>query len=128
MKELNGGRLADKVIICTGALPAVKQAFNSVGAGGTILFFAVHKPEDEIAVPLNEFWRNQIKIGTSYAAAPRDLKEAIELLRSGKVDVKELITTHLSLDEAQEGFHLTANPGDNLKAILLPHGDDYARA
>ncbi len=121
LKELNEGKLADHVILCTGAMPAVHQAFDSVDKGGTILFFAVPKPEDEVSVPLNEFWRNQVKIATSYAAAPNDLALAIELIRSGRVDVKQFITLRLPLEKAQEGFQLTANPGENLKIVLLPH-------
>lgn len=128
VKELNEGRLADKVILCTGALPAVRQAFGSVEPGGTILFFAVPRPEDKIEVPLNEFWRNQIKIVTSYAAAPLDLSQAIGLIGSGRVDVKGMITDRLPLEKTQEGFRLTANPGKNLKVVLYPHGEKHARA
>lgn len=120
VRERNGGRLAEQVILCTGALAAARQAFASVDRGGTILFFAVPKPEDEITVPLNEFWRNQIKIVTSYAAAPADLAVALELIRSGRVDVKGLITDRLPLGRAQEGFALSANPGKSLKVVLLP--------
>jgi L-iditol 2-dehydrogenase len=40
LKELNGGRLADLVIVCTGAMPAIQQAVRSVDRGGTLLFFA----------------------------------------------------------------------------------------
>lgn len=48
--ELNNGRLADVVIICTGAVPAITQALASVDRGGTILFFA--SPEPGVSVPL----------------------------------------------------------------------------
>ena len=41
VKEINEGRLADIIILCTGALSAVDQAMQSIDRGGTLLFFAV---------------------------------------------------------------------------------------
>ncbi|HEX6801694.1 MAG TPA: alcohol dehydrogenase catalytic domain-containing protein, partial [Candidatus Binatia bacterium] len=38
--ELNNGRLADLVIVCTAAVPAIQQAVKSIDRGGTLLFFA----------------------------------------------------------------------------------------
>jgi L-iditol 2-dehydrogenase len=40
LRQANEGRLADLVIVCTGAFPAFLQALQSVDRGGTVLFFA----------------------------------------------------------------------------------------
>ena len=40
LRYLNDGRLADLVIVCTGAMPAIQQAVKSIDRGGTLLFFA----------------------------------------------------------------------------------------
>ena len=45
IKALNDGRLADQVIVCTGATSAVMSAIDCVEKGGTILFFAVPDPQ-----------------------------------------------------------------------------------
>ena len=47
---------ADRVIICTGAIPAVKQAFECIDRKGIILLFAI--PEKNIEIPNVDFWRN----------------------------------------------------------------------
>jgi len=62
----NDNRLIDLAIVCTGALSAFKQALKSVDRGGTILCFATTDPHIEIPVPMNEFWRNEIKLMPSY--------------------------------------------------------------
>ena len=62
IKEINENRLADLVIVCTGALTAAKQALQCIDKGGTILFFAVPKPDEKLEIPINDFWRNEIKI------------------------------------------------------------------
>ena len=74
LKEINEGRLADQVIVCTGATSASLSALDCVENGGTILFFAVPDPTVKLPVPINQFWRNEIKMQTSYGAAPMTWK------------------------------------------------------
>ncbi len=121
LKELSGGRLADQVIVCTGATPAALSALECVDKGGTVLFFAVPDPTVRIPVPITDFWRNEITLKTSYGAAPRDLLESLDLLKAKKLNVKDMITHRLSLKEAAEGFRLVAAAGESLKVILEPN-------
>lgn len=120
VQKQNSGRLADLVILCTGAPPAVKQAFQSVEKGGTILFFAPTDPEIDVPLPLNELWSKLVTMTSSYAAVKPDLEEAIELLKSGKVKVADMVTHHLPLEKTQEGFRLVSEAGDSLKVIINP--------
>jgi len=120
LREANGGRPADLVIICTGALPAFHQALKSVDRGGTVLFFAPTEPGVELNVPVNDFWRNGITLVPSYGNSPRDAEEAIELIRAGRVPVRELITHRLGLAETALGFKLVAEAADSIKVIIEP--------
>ncbi len=120
VRKVNGGRLADKVIICTGALPAISQALASVERGGTVLFFAVPKPGETVAIDFNPYWRNDISFKTSYGSAPLDHYQALELIRRGNIDVKEMITTRLPLSDIAKGFALAAEGRDCLKVIIEP--------
>ncbi len=121
VESINDNRKADLVIVCTGALTAFQQALKSVDRGGTVLCFATTEPDVMIPVPMNEFWRNEIKLMPSYGCAPVDAFEAIELMRHGRVPVTQLITHRLPLDEAQKGFHLVKEAADSIKVILEPH-------
>ena len=115
------GRPADLVIVCTGALSAYHQALQSVERGGTILCFAPTDPGIDLPVPVNDFWRNEIRILPSYGNAPQDALVAIEMIRSRRVPVENMITHRLRLDEAGLGFKLVAEAGEALKVILYPH-------
>jgi len=121
VKKVNNGRLADRVIVCTGAIPAIKQALKCVDVGGTILFFAPTDPSVDIPLPFNEFWMNQVTLTTTYAAAPRDIKEAIELIRSRKVNVHDMITHKLNLAETGKGFQIVADAEESMKVIVEPY-------
>ena len=121
LKEINDGHLADQVIVCTGAMSAAQSAIDCVESGGTILFFAVPDPTVKLQVPINQFWRNEITMRTSYGAAPNDLEDSLRYLKTGRFNVKDMITHRLSLREAQEGFRLMAEAGASLKVILEPN-------
>jgi len=121
LKQANGGRLADQVIVCTGATSAATAALDCVEKGGTILFFAVPDPTVKLPLPINQFWRNEITIKTSYGAAPNDLTESLAILATKKLNVKDMITHRLSLRDAQEGFRLMATGGESLKVIFEPN-------
>lgn len=121
VREINNGLLADLVILCTGAVPAIHQALQSVERGGCVLFFA---PTDQgVIIPLSIndlFWRNEITLTTSYAGNFADHVKALEMIRSGKLQVAEMITHRLSLAEAGLGFQLVTNARDSIKVIIEP--------
>lgn len=113
--------LSDQVIVCTGAKSAAVQALESVDRGGTIVYFAVPEPGFNLDVPINKFWRNEITVKTSYGAGPADLEESLELLSAGKLNVSDMITHRLPLDEIGLAFKLAAEADESLKIIVEPH-------
>lgn len=121
LRQVNDGRLADRVIVCTGAFPAFVQALQSVDRGGTVLFFAPTEPGIALPVPINDFWRNGITLLPSYGGAPLDIAVAIELIRARRVPVREMITHRLSLAETGLGFQLVADAGESIKVVIEPH-------
>ncbi|MBP6940717.1 MAG: alcohol dehydrogenase catalytic domain-containing protein [Syntrophorhabdaceae bacterium] len=122
IKAINHGRLADRVIVCAGALPAAKQALQSVDRGGTILFFAVPNPGEALDIDLNPFWRNDVSFKTCYGAAPLDNVQAMELIRAGNIDVNDMITHRFSLQDIAKGFKAASDGKNCLKVIIKPHG------
>tara|TARA_Y100000294_G_scaffold105683_1_gene98193 strand:- start:2829 stop:3809 length:981 start_codon:yes stop_codon:yes gene_type:complete len=107
---------AERIIVCTGAYQAVKQAFECIDRKGIILFFAV--PEKNIEVPSVDLWRNELTITSSYGAASADLKESLDLIKNKKVNVKGMITHKLPLEKIQEGFKLVTDAKESLKVVL----------
>jgi len=109
---------ADRIIICTGALAAVEQAFQCIDTSGIILFFAI--PDKDIKIPMVDVWRNELTITSSYGAAPVDLKEALDLIEKKTVNVRDMITHILPLEEIQEGFRIVSEAKESLKVVLEP--------
>jgi L-iditol 2-dehydrogenase len=120
LRDFNEGRLADLVIVCTGAMPAIQQAVKCIDRGGTLLFFAPTAAGVDVGIPLFDFWRDEISLVTSYAGSGDDLAESMELIRSRQVRVADMVTHRLPLAEAGVGFQLTASGQDSIKVIIDP--------
>ncbi|MDY7031548.1 MAG: zinc-dependent dehydrogenase [Thermodesulfobacteriota bacterium] len=121
LREANDGRLADRVIVCTGAEKAIHQALDSIDRGGIVLFFAPTDPGVTIPISIGElFFKNDVTLTTSYAGSPMDYTAALKLIQAGRVRVSDMITHRLSLAETPVGFQLVAQAEDSMKVIIKP--------
>ena len=121
LRDMNEGRLADCVIVCTGAVPALHQALASVDRGGTVLFFAPTDRDVTIPFSINQvFWRNDVTLTTSYAGDRADHLTALKLIQTQRVKVADMITHRLSLAETVRGFELVAKGSNSIKVVIEP--------
>ncbi len=109
---------ADRIIMCTGAMPAFEAAFRYIDRKGIIMLFAI--PNKNISIPNEIFWRNELTLVSSYGAAPVDLKEAFELIKDGEINVKDMITHKVKLVDIQKGFRIASEAKDSLKVVVVP--------
>jgi L-iditol 2-dehydrogenase len=121
VRQIADGRLADRIVICSGATSAIIQALQSVERGGTVLFFASTDPGVTVPISVNDlFWRNEVTLTSSYGGSPGDYAAALDLIQTGKIRVRDMITHRLGLAKAGLGFQLVAQAQDSLKVIIEP--------
>ncbi len=120
LRDVYQGRLADLVVVATGAVDAMNAAWKCADRGGTVLVFAPPEPGIDLAVPLYDIWHDGITITTAYAGSPLDITRAIELLRTRTIEVDDMITHRFPLARAAEGFALVEKAYDSLKVIIEP--------
>lgn len=101
VKDLPERLEADAIFMTSGADKAIDTALKSVRNGGTILVFA--STPLNFGYPNNEIYYRELTVLGSYSPAPVDLKDSLELLRSGKVNVKGISTVY-KLDDIQKAF------------------------
>ncbi len=114
------GKKADAVMVTTSAMPALKQAWATVDMGGVVVLFTVPGPEKEVTVPVNDFWRKEIRILTSYYCGPPDIEEALNLIKNRSIEVEDLITHRLPLKDTDKGFKMVLDGSESLKVIIKP--------
>ncbi len=112
LKELNHGRLVDRVIINR---PLISLALKAVEKGGTILFFAgAEDPTEKIEIPWNDiFWRTEVTLISSYAGPPVDSESALSLIAAERVPVNSMITHRLPLAELGRGIEMLTHPWEH---------------
>lgn len=120
VREANDGRLADTVMLCTGAPSAIHQSLACLDSGATYVFFAPPPPGEPFPMPLHELWRREVTVRTAYGAAPADLHTALRLIATGRVPVTDLITHRLPLSDIVHGFALVAEADESVKVVVEP--------
>ena len=120
LRQVNRGRLTDLVIVCAGVISAYSQALESIDRGGTVLCFAPIEPGINFPFPFFDFWNDGITLSTTYGGSPLDIIGAIELIRSRRLPVRDMITHRLSLPETGLGFRLVADAKESIKVIIEP--------
>lgn len=121
IREINHGRLADLVIVCAGNLQAYRQGLASAERGGTVLCFGVLPPDVDLSFPFFNFWNDGISLLPTYGGAPEDIVQAIALIRTHRLPLKEMITHRLPLAQAGLGFKLVEEAKESIKVVIEPH-------
>jgi Threonine dehydrogenase and related Zn-dependent dehydrogenases len=112
-KYLRGG--LDRVLV-TAPPKTIPSAIKVCNVGGIIAFLGIdYGPEGNVTFDSNIFHVNKLQLRSSFASPALYFPECIELIRSGTVDTKALITHTFELDEITAG--ITEYRDDKEKAI-----------
>ena len=117
-KGLTEGEGVDLVVDAVGTGMTKRAAIDAARPGGAVVWIGLHDNPmtlDSFSITLPEK-----KVFGTYAAKLEDLKQALEWLRTGKVDAKSW-TTRLPLVEAEQAFRRAlAAKGSDIKLIVTP--------
>ncbi|WP_299292103.1 zinc-dependent dehydrogenase [Nitrosopumilus sp.] len=108
----------DVAIVATSSLKALEDAIDMVRKGGAVMMFGVPTKGATMNLDMSKIYSKEITLVTSYAASDADTKEALELIESGKLEVKKLITHTYPIDDTQKAFE-HAKSGDNAMKIII---------
>jgi L-iditol 2-dehydrogenase len=119
--QLTNGDGVDIAVEAVGKTETVNTAINSVRKSGSVILVGNISPE--VALPLQKVVTRQIRLQGSCASAG-EYPRAIELLSSGAIRVKPLITAVAPLDEGPQWFErLYAHEPNLMKVVLTPGRD-----
>ena len=112
------GRGVDVAIVATSSLKALEDAIDMVRKGGSVMMFGVPSKGAKLDLDMSKLYSKEITLVTSYAASDNDTKEALRLIESSQIDVKQLITHTYPIDDSQKAFD-HARSGDNAMKIII---------
>ena len=117
LESLTKGEGPDLIIETTGAPGPTSDTFALVKRGGTILVLGIC--EEPVEADFMRGVLNELKVVFSYLGYD-EFPEAIELISSGRIDVKPLISKIIPLEKTvEEGFKdLTDEESSNVKILV----------
>lgn len=108
----------DFVFVGPGRAEVLEAALRAVAPGGTVLAFTMASPDERLALSLHDLYFDEVEIVPSYSAGPEDMRQALALLASRRVEVADLVTHRFPIASAREAFARAANPEGSLKVLL----------
>jgi D-xylulose reductase len=105
----------DVVIDASGAESSIQTSIHVVRRGGTYIQGGMGKPD--ISFPITEMCVKELTVKGSFRYGSGDYKLAVELVGSGKVDVKSLVTGVVGFMEAEEAFK-SVKAGKGVKVLI----------
>lgn len=111
-----GGLGADVVLEAVGRTETIATAIDSVRKGGTVTLIGNITPE--VKIHLQKVVSRQIRLQGS-AASSGEYPEAIDLVASGKIKVKPLITAVAPLEDGPQWFKRLYSHEPNLMKVVL---------
>jgi len=118
LSKLTGGRGVDVAIDAVGSPAASETAIESVRQGGTVVVFGIPPPRSKLELDSTRLVTSELDIKGSFIDR-FTFPPAIELLASGRVDVRPLVTHAFRLDEAAKAFDAVSS-GSGLKVQIRP--------
>jgi L-iditol 2-dehydrogenase len=119
-----GGLGADVVLEAVGRNETIATAIDSVRKGGTVTLIGNITPQ--VTLPLQKVVSREIRLQGS-AASSGEYPQAIELVASGKIQVKPLITAVAPLEDGPQWFQrLYAHEPNLMKIVLSPAPETVA--
>lgn len=112
------------VFDCVGAtknssgVSVLEQALAIVKPNGKVVVVAVF--EKTLEIDPNVIMRKGIHLLGSWAWTPDEFVDALELISSGKVDRKPLISHEFPLEQASEAYATQASADTAIKVMLIP--------
>jgi L-iditol 2-dehydrogenase len=120
VKQLTGGYGADVVIEAIGLKATWEQALTMVSPGGTVLEFGGCPPGTRITADAEQLHYGEVAVMGAFHAPPTDFKRALNLVGSGAIDVKQLVTGRMALDRVTEAFEVLASTKAHIKIAIIP--------
>lgn len=112
----------DVVIDATGAIPVMQRAVDFARPGGKVLLFGVPPSGKEMSVEAFKIFRKGLTVLSSFTSV-RNSYQALDLLRSRRIQVDRLVSHRLPLEEFQRGIEVIEHGSEGVKKVqILPNG------
>lgn len=119
VKAETGGVGVDVAVVTAPSLDAYKSGMRICRKGGRLIVFAPTAPGKYLEVSPKELFFSEVQIIPSYSTSHLETREALDLIASGRLNVKVLITHRFRLADTAKAFKTALGSKESLKVIVL---------
>ncbi|MEM3623466.1 MAG: zinc-dependent dehydrogenase [Candidatus Bathyarchaeia archaeon] len=118
VKSETDGRGVDVAFVTAPSLEAYEVGLKICRKGGKLCVFAPTHPAQTLEISPKELFFSEIQIISSYSTSHLETRLALELIKSGRLNLKGLITHRFRLEETAEAFKTALENKESLKIII----------
>jgi len=107
--QITKGAGADVAIPCCPGIEPFSQGINCLAKGGRFGFFSGLIGNTALGFDLNIIHYKELLVSGAYGCSLSHNRNALQLIAEDKVNVKNMITQRLSLDEVRTGLEMVRN-------------------
>ncbi len=115
--DYTDGRGLDVAIECVGLPSMWEKMFSLVRKGGYVHFFGGCASGTSVNIDTRRLHYDEVKIISSFHHTPKYFREALELIKDGKIDVEKLITLRMDMKYAKKAIEMHRD-GEAIKILL----------
>lgn len=124
-RGFTNGQGADSCIVCVGLTTPehVAEGVAAIRKAGTCVMVGLGRFADDVAIPVSVrdivLYQKRLQGSLFGAASPsKDIPAMLELYRTGRLKLTELITTRYTLDEINKGYQ-DLRAGRNIRGVIV---------
>ncbi|XP_065837562.1 sorbitol dehydrogenase-like [Oscarella lobularis] len=119
VKNFIGDDLATETLECSGAEPSIRAGIYSTRSGGTLILVGLGKPE--VTLPIVDASVREVDIRGIFRYR-NAYPTALEMVATGAVNVKPLVTHHFSLEKSLDAFETAKDPSTGAIKVIIDCG------
>jgi len=119
VRSVTEDRGVDIAVVTAPSLDAYRAGIDVCRKGGKLCVFAPTDPAVHLRISPKDLFFTETQIIPSYSTSHLETRAALDLIESGRLNAKELITHRFKLEETARAFRTALESKESLKVVIL---------
>lgn len=123
VKDLTGGSGAEYLVEAVGRRESFLETTSLVAPDSEMLWFGLPDSNEPIQIDFSAFFRKRLKVASTYGAQTEadlaSFQTAVDYIARGDIDVANLVSHVLPLDQVQDAMEMAHSRSDNCLKVSL---------
>lgn len=123
VRDHTDGEGAEVVIVGPATVAAIEQGLACAARGATVVQFMGTEPGATLPLPTFDFYFKELRLVPSYSCGPVETRRALDLINTGVVGARHVVTHRFPLAQAAEAYRVAAVDKSAIKTLVTFSGN-----